>query len=156
MVKSVSLTGKPLPMPRQVPPVPSPRLSPLAVGLILAAAVVLSAAGWAVLRQRQETAGLRAEIASLTQAQRASASRESAAGAAISRLAETEAALAKARAELSAASTQASARIAELDHLVTFLRGEVAAAQQTIERMKADLAAAAAPPPAAKLAPGKK
>ncbi|MES2708600.1 MAG: hypothetical protein V4726_18545 [Verrucomicrobiota bacterium] len=126
-------------MPRQAPPAPSPRLSlsPVAVLLIVTGAVILAAAAWTTFRQRREISILRAEVSSLTQAQRATASRESAAAAAVSRLGETEAALAKERAELNAVTAQSATRIAELDHLVTFLRSEVTAAQQTIERLKA-------------------
>lgn len=132
-------------------------LPPIAVVLILCGVLLLAAAAWTIFRQRQEISALRVEAASLTQAQRATASRESAAAASLTRLAETEAALAKARGDLNSTTTKSTARIEELDHLVTFLRGEVTAAQQTIERMKAEAAAAATPPAApAKPAQGKR
>lgn len=132
------------------------RLAPAAVVGILCGVLLLAAAAWTMFRQRREISALRQETVSLTQAQRATASRESAAAAALGKLAETEAALAKARAELTASTAKSAARIEELDHLVTFLRGEATAAQQTIERMKTEAAAAQPPAAPAKPSQGKR
>lgn len=132
-------------MPNQASPAPSLRLPPAAVPVIVAAVVAGAAFSWVILRQRQEIAALKSEKASLTQAQRAATSRESAAALELGNLAQVKAGLAKAETDFAAASTQSAARITELEHLVTFLRGEVTAGQQTIERLKAEAAAAAAP-----------
>lgn len=126
---------------------PFPRLSPVTAGVLLVILTVLAAGAWNLHRQRQEIAALRAEAATALQAQRAAASRESAAGAALSKLRETEAALARTKTDLETSNTQSAARTEELDHLVAFLRSELTAALQTIERMKTDTPAS---PPAKK------
>lgn len=103
-------------------------------------AVVLLGVAWLWRASRMENAALRAELAELRLAHRAAASRESLAADATlraSRLEETLAMMSRpvsATANVPADTTRAD----ELERVIAFLRSEITAAHETIERLKND------------------
>jgi hypothetical protein len=116
---------------------PLPRLS---AGRIFAV-VLLAGTGlgltWLLRAERAENAALRGELATLMLAQRAAASRESLAADAIRRAARLDEALHLMRREATPAPPDAG-RAVELERVIAFLREEVNAAHETIERLKHD------------------
>jgi hypothetical protein len=125
--------------------------SPDAIPFRLSAAVVLPVALmtvlllgvlWLLRSSRLENATLRAELAELRLAHRAAASRESLAADATlraSRLEETLALMSRpAPAPAPATVLTDSTRAEELERVITFLRSEITAAHETIERLKQD------------------
>lgn len=121
------------------PSVPSgPRLS--AVALLPAAlmtAVTLGLA-WRLHTSRLENKGLRGEMSAMVQASRAAASRENMAADALRRAAQLEQMLALMRRESPAAPVPDAAKAVDLERVIAFLREEITAAHETIERLKQD------------------
>lgn len=117
---------------------PLPRLS---AGRIFAV-VLITGAGLGpalVLRaERAENTALRREMATLVLAHRAAAPHESLAADAIRRAARLEEALSLYRREAAPAELPDAGRTAELERVIAFLREEVDAAHETIERLKQD------------------
>lgn len=117
---------------------PLPRLS---AGQIMAM-VLLAGTGlgltWLLRTARAENAALRGELATLMLAQRAAASRESLAADAIRRAARLEEALNLMRRESAPAVLPDAGRAVELERVIAFLREEVNAAHETIDRLKQD------------------
>jgi hypothetical protein len=93
--------------------------------------------GWLLHASRAENASLRAELTDLRLVHRATASRESLSAEALRRAARLEEALAVMdRPPLPAAEASDTARAAELERVISFLRGEITAAHEIIERLK--------------------
>ena len=117
---------------------PLPRLSAGRVFFV----VVLAGTGlgltWLLREERAENAALRGELATLMLAQRAAASRESLAADAIRRAARLDEALNLMRREATPAAPPDAGRAVELERVIAFLREEVNAAHETIERLKQD------------------
>jgi hypothetical protein len=115
---------------------PLPRLS---AGRIFAV-VLITGAGlglvWELRAERAENAALRRELATLVLAHRAAASRDSLAADAIRRAARLDEALSLMRRDT--AEPPEAGRAAELERVIAFLREEVDAAHETIERLKQD------------------
>ncbi len=124
-----------------MPPTASPHRSPLRLSagtvlplfLALASLIVL---GWTVHAGRMERQALQEELTALRLAHRAAASRESQAADAVRRARRLEEALAVMRRDPVVAESPDAARAVELERVVAFLREEIKAAHETIDRLK--------------------
>ncbi len=125
-------------------PDPSDRTLPRFSAVMLMPAalmtVLLLGQAWWLRHSRQENAALRSELAELRLAHRVAVSHESLAAEAASRAARLEESLALMRKAPASAPPPLSEpdrnRTAELENVITFLREEIKAAHETIERLK--------------------
>ena len=118
-----------------------PRLSTAPVLPAALLTVVVLWLAWLLRAGRAENAALRGEVATMLLAQRAAASRESLAADALRRAARLEEALTLMRREpppATPATSPDAGRAAELERVIVFLREEISAAHETIERLKHD------------------
>lgn len=119
-----------------------PRLTAMAVLPAALLALLVLGLAWLLSASRAENAALRGEVATLLLAQRAASSRESLAADALRRAFRLEEALASAirgrESDPTPATPPDAARAAELERVIVFLRGEITAAHETIERLKQD------------------
>ncbi len=91
---------------------------------------------WLLRSARQENTALRAELTALRVVQRAADSREQAARDALRRVARLEETLRLMQHPPAPVEAPDVARTAELERVILFLRGEIKAAHETIERLK--------------------
>ena len=91
---------------------------------------------WLLRCARQETTALRAELTALRVVQRAADSREQAALDALRRVARLEETLRLMQHPSAPVEAPDAARTVELERVILFLRGEIKAAHETIERLK--------------------
>ena len=114
------------------------RLSPASTLSLALLTVVALGLAWVLQATRAENSALRIELGNVWLAQRAAASHQSLASDALRRAAKLEDALNLMRKELVPATEPDSNRAAELERVVIFLREEIKAAHETIERLKQD------------------
>ncbi len=112
--------------------------------LVILTGITLAAA-WRLRASLEENRTLKTELATLRLAHRAANSRESLAADSLRRVTRLEEALALMRG--GAAEAGDRERAAELERVIVFLRGEITAAQETIERLKQDTPTARASRP---------
>lgn len=127
----------PFPMSDSAPALRSvPRLSPTVVLRWTLLAGGLLGMVWLLRSARQENTALRAELTALRVVQRAADSREQAARDALRRVARLEETLRLMQHPSAPVEAPDAARTAELERVILFLRGEIKAAHETIERLK--------------------
>lgn len=114
-------------------------LKTLTVWAFLVPLICLLLMGFIARGHREERRALSAELTELRLAHRAAASRETLTAGALERAARLEEALAVMRREPAPTEPAAEAtRAAELERVIVFLRQEITAAHETIERLKQD------------------
>lgn len=127
----------PFPMSDSAPALRSvPRLSPTVVLPWTLLAGWLLGMTWLLRSARLENTVLRAELTALRVVQRATDSREQAARDALRRVARLEESLRLMQHPPAPVEAPDAARTAELERVILFLRGEIKAAHETIERLK--------------------
>ena len=125
-------------------PVPDPTITSvprLPVIVMLPAALLLMTSlglAWVVHMARQENAALRGELTTIMLAQRTTAARGSLAADAMRRVARLEQTLALVRRDSPVVPAPDQSQTVEFERLIGFLRQEITAAHQTIERLKQD------------------